>query len=77
MSSPLMTGRECAGSFKSAICLPTRWGVVDEDYVKKANDFQAVLGRKIIISHDEVIATINLIENLGKRLFEGLIHPTP
>ena len=63
--------------FQKRHLLAHKMGVVDEDYVKKANDFQAVLGRKIIISHDEVIATINLIENLGKRLFEGLIHPTP
>ncbi len=52
-------------------------GVVDEDYIKKANDSQAVLGRKVGISRDEVIATINLIERLGKRLFEALIQPTP
>jgi hypothetical protein len=52
-------------------------GVVDEDYIKKANDSRAVLGRKISASHDEVVATINLVEKMGKRLFEGIIHPNP
>jgi len=56
--------------------LAHKMGVVDEDYLKKANDSQAVLGRKITVSRDEVIATIKLIEKLGKRLFEGLIYAT-
>ena len=63
--------------FQKRHLLAHRVGVVDEDYLKKANDPQAVLGRKIGVSHDEVIGAINLIEKLGKRLFEGLIQPTP
>jgi hypothetical protein len=52
-------------------------GVVDEDYIRKANDPQAILGRKINVSRDEVTATISLIEALGRRLFEGVLHPKP
>lgn len=63
--------------FQKRHLIAHRMGVVDEDYIKKANDSQAVLGRKIGISRDEVLATINLIERLGKRLFEALIQPTP
>lgn len=63
--------------FQKRHLLAHRMGVVDDDYLKKANDSQAVLGRKISVSRDEVITTISLIEKLGKRLFQGLINPTP
>jgi hypothetical protein len=63
--------------FQKRHLLAHKLGVVDEDYVKKSNDPQAILGRKVSISRDEVVATISLIETLGKRLFEGILHPTP
>ena len=63
--------------FQKRHLLAHKMGVVDEDYIKKTNDSQAIVGRKISVSRNEVIATINLIEKLGKRLFQGLIHPNP
>jgi hypothetical protein len=41
--------------------------VIDDDYVKNANDLTAVVGRKIKISQDEVIAALGLIEEMGRR----------
>jgi hypothetical protein len=52
-------------------------GVVDEDYIKKAHDPSAILGRKITISRHEVTATISIIETLGRRLFDGVLQPKP
>ena len=63
--------------FQKRHLLAHKMGVVDEDYVKKANDPQAIVGRKISVSQDEVTATISLIEALGKRLFDGVLHPKP
>ena len=59
--------------FQKRHLLAHKMGVVDEDYVKKASDSKAVLGRKITVSHDEVVAAISLVEQLGKRLFQGLM----
>lgn len=63
--------------FQKRHLLAHKMGVIDEDYVRKANDPGAVVGRKIAISNHEVIATIDLIESLGERLFEGILHPSP
>ena len=52
-------------------------GVVDEDYLRKANDPDAVVGRKISIIPDEITTAVKIIESLGKRLFEGLLRPVP
>ena len=63
--------------FQKRHLLAHKMGVVDEEYVKKANDSHAALGRKISVSRNEVITVINLIEKLGMRLFEGVIHRRP
>jgi hypothetical protein len=51
-------------------------GVVDEDYLRKTNDPHAVLGRKITVTRDEVVSSINLVEALGRKLFSGTPLPT-
>ena len=63
--------------FQKRHLLAHRMGVVDEDYVKKANDRSAIPGRKVAISRDEVTATISIIETLGRRLFDGVLHRKP
>lgn len=63
--------------FQKRHLLAHKMAVVDEDYLKKANDPGAVVGRKIIIAPDEITATINIIEALGRRLFDGLLRPAP
>ena len=62
--------------FQKRHLLAHKMGVVDDDYLKKAKDPQAILGRKVGISRDEVVATIRLVEAIGKRLFAGILHPT-
>jgi hypothetical protein len=52
-------------------------GVIDEEYVKKANDPGAVVGRKISVNREEVNSAIRIVEALGLRLFEGVLHPKP
>jgi hypothetical protein len=48
-------------------------GVVDEEYVLKAFDVAAVVGRKIILASDEVSALVGVVEKLGRRLFDGVM----
>jgi len=61
--------------FQKRHLLAHKMGVIDADYVRKANDPGAVVGRKINVSRDEVIWAIGMIEELGRRLFEGVLHP--
>jgi hypothetical protein len=62
-------------AFQKRHLLAHKMGVVDEDYLKKVNDPEAILGRKISVTRGEVTATINIIEGLGRRLFDGLLRP--
>lgn len=57
--------------FQKRHLLAHKMGVVDDDYLKKANDPDAVLGRKVNVHSQEVSAAISLVEALGKRLFNG------
>ena len=63
--------------FQKRHLLAHKMGVVDDDYIKKTNDPNAILGRKVNVSRDEVTASIGLVEALGKRLFDGTLRPTP
>jgi hypothetical protein len=59
--------------FQKRHVLAHKMGVVDEEYLRKANDPKAVLGRKVRLSHDEVAAAIGIVERLGERLFRGTL----
>jgi hypothetical protein len=63
--------------FQKRHLLAHNMGVVDEEYVQKAKDPYAVVGRKVRIDRDEVMPAIRLIETLGRRLFAGLFGPSP
>jgi hypothetical protein len=52
-------------------------GVIDEEYVQKANDRGAIVGRRVQIARDEVKSSVAIIEKLGRRLFAGVLHPAP
>lgn len=58
--------------FQKRHVLSHKMGVVDDDYLKKANDPQAVVGRKVKVSREEVIAATRIVKTLGKRLFDGM-----
>ncbi len=61
--------------FQKRHLLAHKMCVVDADYVQKANDPGAVVGRKVNVSRDEVIWAIGIINALGMRLFDGILQP--
>ncbi len=63
--------------FQKRHLLAHKMGVVDEDYLKKANDPAAIIGRIVTVSSLEVTAAIGIVETLGKRLFEAILGPKP
>jgi hypothetical protein len=63
--------------FQKRHLLAHKMGVVDDEYVRKAGDAGAVVGRKVSVSPDEVTETIRIVEALGRRLFDGILPSTP
>ncbi len=61
--------------FQKRHLLAHKMGVIDEEYVQKANDPDAIVGRKIYVDKDEATSAIGIIEALGRRLFAGVLHP--
>ena len=51
-------------------------GVIDEDYVQKASDPGAVVGRKIRVMADEGAAAVAIVEILSGRLYAGVLKTT-
>ncbi|MCK1513068.1 hypothetical protein IVB22_10880 [Bradyrhizobium sp. 190] len=64
-------------AFEKRHLLAHKMGVVDEDYVRKAADPDAVAGRRVRVSSDEVAQAIGIVESLGQKLFTGFSAPTP
>lgn len=58
--------------FEKRHLLAHKMGVIDQDYVRKANDPAAVIGRRVRVTPDEVATAIGLVEVLGQSLFAGL-----
>ncbi len=54
--------------FQKRHLLAHNMGIVDEEYVRKSNDHQAVIGRKVAIRSDEVLSMLCLIRKLGSHL---------
>lgn len=50
---------------------------LDEDYVQKANDPAAIVGRKVRVAKEEVEPSITLMKALGKRLFVDILSVVP
>jgi hypothetical protein len=46
-------------------------GVVDEEYIKKAKDPSAVIGRKIVIHPNEIVELVRLLKLVGRNLAGG------
>ena len=66
--------RSACRSFQKRHLLAHRMGVVDEEYVQKACDPAAVVGRKVRLASDEVAALVGVVERIGKRLYEGILE---
>lgn len=62
-------------TFQKRHVLSHKMGVIDEDYVQKANDPGAVVGRKVRVTYEEVTSSIVIVEALGRRLFAGVMPP--
>ncbi len=59
--------------FQKRHLLAHKMGVIDAEYIEKANDPAAVAGRRVRVTKDEVSLAVSLIETLGQRLFKGLL----
>jgi hypothetical protein len=57
--------------FQKRHLLAHKMGVIDDEYVQKANDSGAVVGCRVRVTQDEVSLAISLVETLGQRLFRG------
>lgn len=60
-------------AFQKRHLLAHKMGVIDEDYILKANDPGAIVGRRVTLSPAEVEASISIVEALGRRLFSGVL----
>lgn len=59
--------------FQKRHLLAHKMGVIDEEYIEKAKDTTAQLGRKITVSQNEVIEVLRLLKIIGKDLYEKLM----
>jgi hypothetical protein len=60
-------------AFQKRHLLAHKMGVIDAEYIEKANDATAIEGRRVRVTQEEVSFAISLIETLGQRLFRGLL----
>jgi hypothetical protein len=65
--------RSACRSFQKRHLIAHRTGVVDEEYVQKACDPSAVIGRKVMLPPEEVTALVSIVERIGKLLYEGVM----
>ena len=61
--------------FQKRHLLAHKMGVIDDDYIQKANDPGAIVSRKIRVASDEVDSATAIIKTLGERLFAGVMSP--
>jgi hypothetical protein len=59
--------------FQKRHLLAHRMGVVDAEYIQRANDASAVVGRRVAIGPEEVTSAIAIVDALGRRLFDALL----
>jgi hypothetical protein len=62
--------------FQKRHLLSHRMGVIDHEYVQKANDPIAMIGRKIVVTRNEVETSLMLVRRMGNRLYEGIFPKT-
>lgn len=58
--------------FQKRHLLAHKMGVIDEEYVNKAQDPQAIVGRKVTIVPDEVMRLTALLKIIGKNIVDSL-----
>lgn len=65
----------CRG-FQKRHVIAHKSGIVDREYVNRTGDCEAVVGRKIRVTADEVRELISLVCRMGQHLVEVLPEPT-
>jgi hypothetical protein len=60
--------------FQKRHLISHKMGVIDEDYIAKADDPDAVVGRKVQLQRDEVENAIGIVRKLGDRLYAGIFQ---
>lgn len=58
--------------FQKRHLISHKMGVIDQDYVAKADDAAAVVGRKVQVDAGEVRDAIAIVKRLGSRLYAGI-----
>jgi hypothetical protein len=58
--------------FQKRHLLAHKMGIIDAEYIEKANDPTAIVGRRIRVTSEGVFQAVSLAEKLGRRLFKGL-----
>jgi hypothetical protein len=61
-------------AFQKRHLLAHKMGVIDDDYVRKTNDPAAIVGRKVVVTREEITSLIAIVECLGRRLFEAFLR---
>ncbi len=56
-------------AFHKRHLLAHRMGVVDEEYVRRSGDLQAVVGRKLNIPSEEIVLLLGWLESLGQYVY--------
>jgi hypothetical protein len=63
--------------FQKRHLLAHRMGVIDAEYIQRANDAGAVVGRRVAIGPEEVTSAIAIVDALGRTLFNALLPQSP
>lgn len=58
--------------FQKRHLIAHKMGVIDDDYVKKAKDPTAIIGRKVVILPDEIAELSQLLTTIGKQFYEDV-----
>ena len=59
-------------NFQKRHLIAHKMGVIDNDYIKKANDPDAIAGRKIVIRPDEITELTQLLVIIGEQFYESV-----
>ena len=59
-------------SFQIRHLIAHKMGIIDENYVTKTGDSSWIVGRKIIISHNDVLNLIPIIQKMAEFLTESI-----
>jgi hypothetical protein len=59
-------------SFQKRHVLTHKLGIIDEEYIRRSGDYQAILGKKVSITSNDVLILIPIIERLARYMVISL-----